>query len=78
MMRDRGRIKWAGFYLPDQKKLLSKMYEDEKNVEQPILEENRINEIDDKLIEAAQSKISFVFPISRINGSCSCRDTFKR
>ncbi|WP_426452806.1 YolD-like family protein [Paenibacillus sp. S-38] len=55
MIRDRGRIKWAGFYMPEQKKMLAKMYESHNDVKQPVLDEQRFEEFDEKLAEAQEN-----------------------
>jgi hypothetical protein len=34
-MNDRGRIKWSPFLIPEHKKRLAQMYEEEDDVKQP-------------------------------------------
>lgn len=52
MIRDRGIIKWAPFTMPEQRKMLAKMYEAGNDIKQPILEEQMLSELDDRLAEA--------------------------
>ena len=53
-IHDRGRIKWAGFYIPEHKKVLARLYEEQNDVVQPILDEQRLEELQEVLSEAIQ------------------------
>ncbi|WP_052836020.1 YolD-like family protein [Thermobacillus composti] len=49
-MNDRGRIKWSPFLIPEHKKRLAQMYEEEDDVKQP--------EIDEQMLDTLQATIS--------------------
>jgi len=51
-MKDRGTIKWSAMMLPEHKKLLEKMYEEQEWVEKPILNQDKFEEINIVLLLA--------------------------
>ncbi|MGI6227657.1 MAG: YolD-like family protein [Peptococcales bacterium] len=55
-MKDRGAIKWSAMMLPEHKKLLEKMYEEQAWVEKPILDENKSEEINIALLLSLKEK----------------------
>ncbi|RRJ54775.1 YolD-like family protein [Paenibacillus oralis] len=48
-MNDRGRIKWSPFLIPEHKKLIAQFYESEEDVNQP--------ELDEQVLEILQETI---------------------
>lgn len=46
MLRDRGMKKWQGFFLPEHIKLVKEEFENQNKIKQPILDENKLNDID--------------------------------
>jgi hypothetical protein len=44
-MRDRGSIKWTSMMLPEHKKMLSDLYEEQKHVTKPKLDEQKLEEL---------------------------------
>jgi len=68
-IRDRGIIKWAPFKsMPEQWSGLKKMYEDDKKVAKPILDEYQLEEINNFLLESL--KMTYLY-----YSSYSKRDT---
>lgn len=52
MINDRGRMKWVSLMIPQHKKLIADMYLAENYQKQPILDEQKIHEINEILFEA--------------------------
>ncbi|CAH0345632.1 YolD-like family protein [Bacillus sp. CECT 9360] len=46
-MRDRGSIKWTAMMLPEHKKMLADLYEEQKHVTKPKLDEQKLEELND-------------------------------
>lgn len=44
-MRDRGSIKWTALMLPEHKKMLADLYEEQKHVTKPKLDEQKLEEL---------------------------------
>ncbi|KJS88567.1 MAG: hypothetical protein JM58_00685 [Peptococcaceae bacterium BICA1-8] len=51
-MKDRGAKKWSAMMLPEHKKLLEKMYEEQEYVKKPILDSDKCEEINAVLLLA--------------------------
>lgn len=49
MIMDRGNKKWVSLMLPEHKKLLGKFYHDQNNVSMPVLDEQRLEEINENI-----------------------------
>lgn len=60
MIRDRGRIKWAPFLIPEHKTRIAKLYEAEENVRKPVLDEQKLEELQEKISEAIEFGSSLV------------------
>jgi hypothetical protein len=57
MIRDRGNIKWQGFFLPEHKVMLQHLYEVEQHmVEKPILDEQKFEELNETILLAMSEK----------------------
>ncbi|GGG17666.1 YolD-like family protein [Paenibacillus abyssi] len=52
MIQDRGRLKWSSFTLPEHKKMIAKMYEAEHDVKQPVIDEQRLEELQAATVHA--------------------------
>ncbi|MDQ0219075.1 YolD-like family protein [Peribacillus cavernae] len=46
-MRDRGSIKWTSMMLPEHKKMLADLYEEQKHFTKPTLDEQKLEELND-------------------------------
>jgi hypothetical protein len=51
-MKDRGSKKWVSLYLPEHKKMLLDLHEEQKWVTQPVLDEQRIEELSQVISDA--------------------------
>ena len=51
-MRDRGAIKWSAMMLPEHRKLLEKLLDEQQYVEKPILAQDKCEEINRVLLAA--------------------------
>jgi len=56
-MKDRGAIKWSAMMLPEHKKLLEKMYNEQEHIEKPILNQDKCEEINTVLYIALEKKL---------------------
>jgi hypothetical protein len=52
MIQDRGRIKWTSLYLPEHKKMFAKMYEEENDQVKPVIDEQRMEELQEVAVAA--------------------------
>lgn len=66
-VNDRGTMKWTSIMLPEHIDALNKMWEEQEKVEKPILDEQKLEEINLTLQEALQNKLTI--RISRFTGS---------
>jgi hypothetical protein len=55
-MKDRGAIKWSAMMLPEHKKLLEKLLEEQQYVEKPILTQDKCEEINRALLLALDTE----------------------
>lgn len=56
MNSDRGRIKWAPFLIPEHRKRIAQMYEEEDDIEQPELDEQMLDTLQDTIVMAVESE----------------------
>lgn len=56
MVNDRGNIKWTSLMLPEHVEMLRALDEEEKNVEKPILSEDKLMEMEKVLQQAMEYK----------------------
>ncbi|WP_170007564.1 YolD-like family protein [Bacillus fonticola] len=55
-MMDRGAAKWSMMMLPEHKKMHSDLYQEQKNVQKPILDEQKIDELNEIIRSALLDK----------------------
>lgn len=67
MLKDRGKIKWQGFYMPEYIGLAKKIDWDNKKVEKPVLDETQLEEINQTICEAMEYNQELIFTIF-VNG----------
>lgn len=56
MVNDRGSIKWTALMLPEHVEMLRALDEEEKNIERPILSEDKLAEMEKVLQQAMEYK----------------------
>jgi hypothetical protein len=56
MLRDRGNIKWQGFFMPEHIKMLKQVQYDELKAPRPQLDEGQIEEMERLLSQSLQDK----------------------
>lgn len=56
MLRDRGTIKWNSLMLPEHVQILKEMWEEDRKESPPQLDEQALEELNEKCIEAYQEK----------------------
>lgn len=63
MIHDRGSIKWSSLMLPEHKKKLAELYQEQFHEKRPILDEQKQEEINRFLVEAQsrEQEIEVVF-----------------
>lgn len=61
MIRDRGSIKWTAMMLPEHVKLLKEYNEGLDKVERPTLDEDQLEEINQRIYEAMEYRKELVF-----------------
>jgi hypothetical protein len=54
-IRDRGTIKWQGFFMPEHKKMLREAWEEDKKQKKPVLDEQEIEIFNQNLAESLQN-----------------------
>ncbi|MDQ0862130.1 YolD-like family protein [Bacillus sp. V2I10] len=57
MLRDRGKMKWQGFFMTEHLKLLWDMEEEYLKTARPLLDEGQIEDLERLLSESLQEKI---------------------
>ncbi|MEH7236734.1 YolD-like family protein [Bacillus sp. JJ1562] len=63
MIKDRGKIKWQGFYMPEHIGLAKKIDWDNKKVERPLLDEHQLDEINQTICEAMEFNLELTLVI---------------
>ncbi|MED4456138.1 YolD-like family protein [Metabacillus fastidiosus] len=63
MIKDRGIIKFTAMMLPEHKGSLKQLLEDEKKIPKPILDEQRIEEIETIILNAMEFNESLIFQV---------------
>ncbi|KJS23203.1 MAG: hypothetical protein VR72_02060 [Clostridiaceae bacterium BRH_c20a] len=66
-MKDRGAKKWSAMMLPEHKKLLEKMYQEQGNVKKPILDPDKCEEINAVLLLAINGGRQIRFKVYQEN-----------
>lgn len=59
-MKDRGLMKWQGFFMPEHKALLKRAEWEGTKVKKPILDEGQLQEINDLLVQSVQDELEIV------------------
>jgi hypothetical protein len=73
-INDRGSIKWTAMMLPEHKERLADLFQEQSKVLRPILDEQKKQEINDRIIEAIEHDIEIEFclyedgKIQRVSG----------
>lgn len=62
-IRDRGTIKWQGFFMPEHKKMLRDAWEEDKKQKKPELDEHEIKIINQNLHESLQNSTLISFKL---------------
>lgn len=55
--KDRGMKKWQGFFMPETIKMLKNLWEDDHKSPRPHLDETKIEEIEQLLLESMETKM---------------------
>ena len=63
MLRDRGMKKWQGFFLPEHIKLVKEEFENQNKIKQPILDEDKLNDIDILIHEGMEDNLLLKFSL---------------
>ena len=58
MIKDRGKIKWTAFMLPEHNKEIGKLYREMGAIEKPILDEQQLERIDALVKEAIRDQFT--------------------
>lgn len=58
MIRDRGKMKWQGFFMPEHTRELRKVWKDGEKQPRPYLSEDQIEEMEKKIQESFDQQIS--------------------
>lgn len=56
MIKDRGNIKWTSLMLTEHRKKLKEIWDHDQDVKRPILDEQQLEVLENKIKEAIQSK----------------------
>ncbi|KIL45776.1 YolD-like family protein [Jeotgalibacillus soli] len=56
-IRDRGLIKWQGFFMPEHKAMINEMHEEQNKVDKPYVDGWTLNEFESKLIWAHNEQL---------------------
>ncbi|MGM0803517.1 MAG: YolD-like family protein [Bacillota bacterium] len=78
MIRDRGNIKWTAMMLPEHVKLLRELEDTHYLIEKPILDEDKISEINQTLYVAMEfnKPLEFTYfnygKLNKVNGQVHC------
>lgn len=56
MLKDRGSIKWTSLMLPEHVELLKNLWQEDKKTVKPILDEQELELLNERIIDAASSK----------------------
>ena len=54
MIKDRGTKKWQGFFMPEHINLVKAEFENQNKIDQPTLDEDKLNDIDVLIHEAME------------------------
>jgi hypothetical protein len=57
MFRDRGKKKWQSFFMPEKIKMLKELWMDDRKTPRPHLDETKIEEMEQLLIESMKTQI---------------------
>ena len=58
MIKDRGKIKWTAFMLPEHNKEIGKLYREMSSVEKPVLDEQQLERLDALVKEAIRDQFT--------------------
>lgn len=62
-IRDRGKMKWQGFFMPEHVKLLKDMYKDHNYQQKPIIDEYQWEEFDSRIHLAMEFAYNMNFTV---------------
>ena len=54
MIKDRGNIKWTSLMLTEHREKLRELYERDKDIEKPVLDEQQLEKLDSLIREVVQ------------------------
>ncbi|MFW6015953.1 MAG: YolD-like family protein [bacterium] len=57
MIKDRGNIKWSSLMLSEHRKKLEKLYEMDKSLKKPVIDEQELEKMDKVLKQAIHEKV---------------------
>ena len=57
-IKDRGKIKWTPFMLPEHNKEINKLYREMNNIEKPVLDEQQLERLDALVKEAIRDQFT--------------------
>jgi len=56
-IKDRGMMKWHGFFMPEHSRELKKIHQDDKKIKMPLLDEYQLQEYEEKIIYAMEYRL---------------------
>lgn len=62
-MKDRGLIKWQGFFMPEHKKMLKEAEIEDMKLKKPTLDEGQLQEINDLLVQSVQDELEIILTL---------------
>lgn len=75
MIRDRGLTKWQGFMMPEHIKKLKEYEREEEKVIRPILDEQKVEELNELILESMELNLTLIFTL--FNGYLGRFNTIK-
>ena len=62
-IKDRGLMKWQGFFMPEHVSSLKGIWHDDKKEDKPILDEYQLREMDEKIHTAMEFRLPLIFTL---------------
>lgn len=62
-IKDRGNIKWQGFFMPEHVEKLKEMHIDEMRTSKPLLDEYQLREIDERIHTSMEYSLPLIFTL---------------
>ncbi|MEK5390230.1 YolD-like family protein [Margalitia sp. FSL K6-0131] len=62
-IKDRGLIKWHGFFMPEHVEGLKQMWIDQKKIQKPLLDDYQVQEFEERIRFAKENKLPVTFTV---------------